>query len=65
MRITAQHKETGQKIQGLLTTAKRALPKTWHNWNLDPNELVIKEKHNTISYVFELSKMKNVRELSI
>jgi len=62
MQVIAEHKETGQVIQGLLTTARRALPKTWANWNLDPQELVIKEKHNAYSYVFELSKMIKIRE---
>ena len=63
MQIKAIHIETGQKVQGLLTTAKRALPKTWHNWNLDPQELVIKEKIGKYATVYELSKMKNIKEV--
>ena len=62
MQVIAEHKETGQVVQGLLTTARRALRKTWANWNLDPDELVIKEKHNTCSYVYELSKITNIKE---
>lgn len=63
MQVQAQHRETGQEVKGLLTTAKRALPNTWANWNLDPRELVIKEQHNSCSYVYELSKVKNVVEI--
>ena len=64
MKVIAEHKETGQIIQGLLTTARRALRNTWANWNLDPQELVIKERCRTCSYVYELSKMKNIKERS-
>lgn len=63
MQVIANHKETGQIVQGLLTTARRALRKTWASWKLNPDELVIKEKHNTCFYVFELSKMTNIKEL--
>ncbi len=63
MQVIAKHKETGQIIQGLLTTARRALRNTWANWNLDPQELVIKERHKTCSYVYELSKMVNIKEI--
>ena len=62
MQVIAEHKETGQVVQGLLTTARIALRKTWANWNLDPDELVIKEKHNTCFYVYGLSKMTNIKE---
>jgi len=62
MQVIAEHKETGQVVQGLLTTARRALRNTWSNWNLDPEELVIKEKHNTCSYIYELSKVTKIKE---
>ena len=62
MQVIAEHKETGQVVQGLLTTARIALRRTYANWNLDPQELVIEEQCKHCYIVYELSKMIKVRK---